>query len=151
MASEIERLQQVIDSAIGGSVTAKSDGTTHDIFPIAIHPREGEALSDWVAREGAASSIEIGFGYGVSTLFVFRGLLSNGSSAPFRHLTIDPNQIQGFASIGLSWLRKLACAIISTSTTIGRNSSFPAYWPRNVNSTSRSWTAITASTGYSST
>ncbi len=99
--SDIERLQQVIDRAIGGSVTAKSDGTTHDIFPIAIHPREGEALSDWVARERAASSIEVGFGYGISTLFVLRGLLSNGSSAPFRHLTIDPNQIQGFSSIGL--------------------------------------------------
>ncbi len=101
MASEIERLQQVMDSAIGGSVTANSDGTTRDIFPIAIHPRAGEALSDWVARERAASSIEIGFGFGISALFVFRGLLSNGSSRPFRHLTIDPNQIHGFASIGL--------------------------------------------------
>jgi predicted O-methyltransferase YrrM len=101
VASEIERLQRVIDSAIRGSVTATSDGATHDIFPIAIHPREGEALSDWVARERAASSIEIGFGYGVSALFIFRGLLSSGSSSPFRHLTIDPNQIQGFASIGL--------------------------------------------------
>jgi predicted O-methyltransferase YrrM len=98
---DIVRLKRVIDSAIGGNVTAKSDGTTHHIFPIAIHPREGKALSDWVARERAASSIEVGFGYGISTLFVLRGHLSNGSSEPFRHLTIDPNQIQGFSSIGL--------------------------------------------------
>lgn len=101
MASELEQLQHVIDSAIGGSVTAKSDGTTHDIFPVAIHPREGEALSDWVTRERAASSIEIGLGYGISALFVFRGLLSNGSSSHIRRLAIDPNQIQRFASIGL--------------------------------------------------
>lgn len=100
MTSEIEHLQQVIDSAVGGSVRAKSDGTTHDIFPVAIHPREGEALCDWVARERAASSIEIGLGYGISALFVFRGLLSNGSSH-IRHLAIDPNQIQRFAAIGL--------------------------------------------------
>ena len=97
--SEIERVQRVIDRAVGGSVTAKSDGTTHDIFPIAIHPREGEALSGWVARERAASSIEIGLGYGISTLFVLRGHLATGSR--FRHLTIDPNQLTGFSSIGL--------------------------------------------------
>jgi predicted O-methyltransferase YrrM len=100
VASEIEHLQQVIDSAIGGRVTAKSDGTTHDIFPVAIHPREGEALSDWVTRERAVSSIEIGLGYGIATLFVFRGLLSSGSSH-IRHLAIDANQVQRFASIGL--------------------------------------------------
>jgi predicted O-methyltransferase YrrM len=95
------RLQKVIESVIGGTVRAKADGTIRDIFPIAIHPREGEALSEWVARERAASSIEIGFGYGISTLFILRGLLSNRSSAPFRHLTIDPNQVDGFSSIGL--------------------------------------------------
>jgi predicted O-methyltransferase YrrM len=99
--SDVERVQGVIDSAVRGSVTARSDGTTHDIFPIAIDPREGEALSGWVTKERAGSSIEIGFGYGISALFVFRGLLSTGSSSAFRHLTIDPNQIQGFASIGL--------------------------------------------------
>ena len=105
MASEIERLQQVIDSAVGGSVKARSDGTTHDIFPVAIHPLEGEALSDWVIRERAASSIEIGLGYGMSALFVFRGLLSNASSH-FRHLAIDANQTQRFAAIGLQLVDK---------------------------------------------
>lgn len=103
---DIERLQQVIDSVVGGTVTARADGMVRDIFPTAIHPREGEALSAWVARERPASSIEIGFGYGISTLFVFRGLLSNGASAPFRHLTIDPNQVEGFSSVGLELVEK---------------------------------------------
>jgi predicted O-methyltransferase YrrM len=98
--SEIEHVQQVIDRAGGGSVKARSDGTTHKIFPVAINPREGEALSDWVTRERALSSIEIGLGYGISALFIFRGLLSNDSPR-IRHVAIDPNQTQGFAAIGL--------------------------------------------------
>jgi len=96
----IEDVQAVIDRARGGSVKARSDGTTHALFPIAIDPREGEALSHWVTRERAASSIEIGLGYGISALFIFRGLLSNHSPR-IRHLAIDPNQILSFAAIGL--------------------------------------------------
>jgi len=100
VGSEIEHVQRVIDRARGGSVRARSDGTAHTLFPVAIDPREGEALSGWVTRERAASSIEIGLGYGVSTLFLFRGLLST-ASPHIRHLAIDPNQIQRFAAIGL--------------------------------------------------
>jgi predicted O-methyltransferase YrrM len=100
VGSEIEHVQQIIDRACRGSVRAQSDGSTHTLFPVAIHPREGEALSDWVTRERAASSIEIGLGYGISALFIFRGLLSHDSPHN-RHLAIDPNQVQGFAGIGL--------------------------------------------------
>lgn len=94
------QLQEVINRARSGSVKARSDGTTHTIFPIAIPPREGEALSNWVANEHAASSIEIGLGYGMSALFILQGLLSN-SSPGIRHLAIDPNQIEGFSGIAL--------------------------------------------------
>ena len=48
--------------------------------------------------ERAASSIEIGLGYGVSALFILRGLLATGLPN-FRHLAMDPHQIQGFSSI----------------------------------------------------
>jgi predicted O-methyltransferase YrrM len=100
VGSEIEHVQEVIDRARGGSVKARSDGTIHTLFPVAIDPREGEALSHWVARERTTSSIEIGLGYGFSALFIFRGLLSNRLPG-IRHLAIDPNQISSFASVGL--------------------------------------------------
>jgi predicted O-methyltransferase YrrM len=103
--SEIERVQQVIDGARAGNVKARSDGTTHTLFPVAISPHEGEALSDWVRSERAASSIEIGLGYGISALFIFRGLLSNESPG-IRHLAIDPNQIRSFAAIGLQLIEE---------------------------------------------
>ena len=99
VGSEIKRVQEVIDRARAGSVKARSDGTIHSLFPVAIDPREGEVLSQWVTRERAASSIEIRLGYGISALFIFRGLLSN--DLPGGHLAIDPNQIRSFASVGL--------------------------------------------------
>lgn len=92
-------VEAVIARARTGAVRAEVDGTTHAIFPISIDPREGEALSGWVAREHAASSVEVGLGYGLSSLFILRGLLLSGS-ASFRHLAIDPNQ-KGFSNIGV--------------------------------------------------
>lgn len=100
MGSAAELLQDVINRARTGSVKARSDGSTHTIFPKAIPPSEGEALSKWVAKEHAASSIEIGFGYGMSALFILQGLLANGSRG-IRHLAIDPHQVEGFSGIAL--------------------------------------------------
>jgi predicted O-methyltransferase YrrM len=83
-----------------GTVTAQFDGSVHELFPVAIHPREGDALSRWVAHEQARSSIEIGFGYGISTLYLFKGLLLHGG-ANVRHVALDPNQATGFSNLGL--------------------------------------------------
>jgi predicted O-methyltransferase YrrM len=93
--------EKVLDAVIRrGTVTARSDGSLHELFPVAIHPREGEALSRWVAHEQAISSIETGFGYGISTLYLFKGLLSHPGDN-VRHAALDPNQTSGFSSIGL--------------------------------------------------
>ncbi len=82
------------------SVTARLDGKSHTILPVGIPPAEGEALRDWVVRAGAASTIEIGLGYGISALYICAGLLANGHSDP-RHLALDPNQTRRFSDIAL--------------------------------------------------
>lgn len=82
------------------SVVARRDGTFHRIFPFAVHPREAEVLEEWVKREDAASTVEIGLGYGLSTLFICRGLLANGHESA-RHVALDPNQTRGFSACGL--------------------------------------------------
>jgi predicted O-methyltransferase YrrM len=86
-----------------GTAVARSDGSTHTLFPVATSPDEGEALRDWVRREGAAHTIEVGLGYGISALFVCEGLLTNGD-ANARHVVIDPHQATRFAGIGLQVL-----------------------------------------------
>jgi len=62
------------------------------VFPIAIGPREGAALRDWVQREGALRTLETGLGYAVSTLFICEGLRANGVDG--RHVAIDPYQLE---------------------------------------------------------
>lgn len=73
------------------------------VFPIAVSAAEGEELREWVVREGATRTIEIGLGYGISALFVCEGLLANDDAAA-RHVAVDPYQATRFANCGLQVL-----------------------------------------------
>jgi predicted O-methyltransferase YrrM len=79
-------------------VIARSDGSVHELFPVGIPQAEGESLRRWVESEGATSTLEVGLGYGISTLFVCAGLLANGSGS--RHVAVDPFQETRFAGVG---------------------------------------------------
>ena len=92
-----------------GTVIARSDGTAHDLFPVAIGAAEGEALAEWVVREGATRTIEVGLGYGISALFVCEALLRNGNPAA-RHVVVDPYQATRFANCGLQVLEEAGVA-----------------------------------------
>jgi predicted O-methyltransferase YrrM len=92
-----------------GTVLARSDGTVHRLFPVAASPAEGEALREWVSREGATQTIEIGLGYGISALFVCEGLLENGNAAA-RHVVVDPHQATRFGGCGLQVLEEAGVA-----------------------------------------
>ncbi len=99
--AEIGQVRTVIARLLDqGAVTDRSSGKAHDLFPIAIPASEGEALRAWVRREDAASTIEVGLGYGISALFICDGLLLNGHAGA-RHVAMDPNQHQGFSDIAL--------------------------------------------------
>src|SRR4051812_20946287 len=101
-----QQVRTVIERLIReGTATAQSDGTVHTLFPIATGAVEGEALSAWVTRERATSTIEIGLGYGLSTLFVCEALLRSGD-ATARHVAVDPNQTAWYADCGLQVLRE---------------------------------------------
>jgi predicted O-methyltransferase YrrM len=89
---------------LDGTVVARSDGTTHEIFPVAIGVAEGEALREWVNRERAWKTLEIGLGYAVSTLYICEGLLHDGASE-VQHIAIDPFQHERFADCGLQVLQ----------------------------------------------
>jgi predicted O-methyltransferase YrrM len=95
-----ERTRQVIERMLrDGTNIARSDGSAHALFPVAIGAAEGEALRERVIRERAFRTIEIGLGYGVSTLFICEALLALGA-ADARHVVIDPYQTR-FAGCGI--------------------------------------------------
>lgn len=70
---------------------------------MAATPEEGEALCKWVTHEAAAHTIEIGLGYGVSTLYICEGLLKT-ANVDALHVAIDPHQTTRFANCGLQFL-----------------------------------------------
>ncbi len=86
-----------------GTATARSDGSVHRLFPVAVGTAEGIAIRSLVLREAAALTIEVGLGYGISALFTCEGLLMAGVPGA-RHVVIDPNQATRFAGCGLQFL-----------------------------------------------
>jgi predicted O-methyltransferase YrrM len=106
----LRQVRHVIERLVrDGTVMPRSDGTVHRLFPVAASPAEGEALREWVSREGATQTIEIGLGYGISALFVCEGLLENGDAAA-RHVVVDPHQATRFGGCGLQVLEEAGVA-----------------------------------------
>lgn len=92
-----------------GKAVARLDGSVHDLFPVAVSLAEGEALRELVIDERATQTIEVGLGYGVSTLFICDGLLVNGH-ATAHHVAVDPHQTSRFSDCGLQFLEDAGVA-----------------------------------------
>jgi hypothetical protein len=101
--SALLRVRSVIERLVrNGTAVARSDGTLHSIFPVAVYAAEGEALRKWVLREEATRTIEIGLGYGISALHICEGLLGDADPAA-QHVALDPYQATRFAGCGLQF------------------------------------------------
>ncbi len=106
----LRQVRSVIERLVReGSAVARSDGTPHSLFPVAVSAAEAEALREWVLREGATQTIEIGLGYGISALHVCEGLLRNADPTA-RHVVIDPYQATRFSNCGLQFLEEAGVA-----------------------------------------
>jgi predicted O-methyltransferase YrrM len=105
-----QRVRRVIERLVrDGTAIARSNHTTHRIFPVAASVAEGEALREWVTREGARQTIEVGLGYGISALFICAGLLESADPT-VRHVAVDPNQETRFADCGRQFLEDAGVA-----------------------------------------
>jgi predicted O-methyltransferase YrrM len=112
MNDSVNRVREVIDRLVrNGRVVARSDGSEHQLFPVAVPPAEGEALRERVVSEGARRTLEIGLGYGISSLFICDALLES-DDPDMRHVVIDPNQSTRFAGCGLQFLEEAGVAHI---------------------------------------
>jgi len=87
-----------------GKAVADLDQSIHEIFPVAITATEGKVLRDWIIKEQAVNTIEIGLAYGISSLYICEGLLMNAHER-VRHVAVDPYQT-GFRNCGLQLLKE---------------------------------------------
>jgi len=109
-----------------GTVVAASDGSVHQLFPVAIAPTEGEALRNWVIREGAIRTIEVGLGYAISALYICEGLLTNGAPDA-HHVALDPNQATRFANCGLQFLEEAGISPLIEFLPTGSEIALPSF------------------------
>jgi predicted O-methyltransferase YrrM len=131
-------------------VIARSDGSVHDLFPVGVNAAEGEALREWVKREGATRTIEVGLGYGISALFICEGLLAGGKPDA-RHVAIDPYQSTRFGDCGLQFIEEAALGELVEHHPEESQIVLPRFLAEGAVLTLRSSTGITGSTVSSST
>jgi len=106
----LRRIRAVIDRLVhDGKAVAHSDGSAHDIFPVAVNAAEGKALRTCILEEKAVNTIEIGLGYGISALFICEALLMGGERNA-HHVAIDPYQARGFKNCGIQFLEEAGVA-----------------------------------------
>src|SRR5215470_15309348 len=86
-------LKQILDS---GQV---SDGKETLALTSFMDEKEGDLLARVIASVRPTTSLEVGFAYGVSTLFVCEALAKLGK--PARHIVVDPFQFSEWKGIGL--------------------------------------------------
>lgn len=74
------------------------NGKTKPLVPPGVPPAKGDYLFRLVRALRPAQTLEIGFAYGVSTLFIAEALRQNGRG---RHIVIDPYEHTKFDDLGL--------------------------------------------------
>jgi predicted O-methyltransferase YrrM len=104
-----EQIRRVIEQLVEKGSVTDADGVERSIFPAALNPREASALRDWVLREKAVHTVEVGLAFGFSTLHICQALVLNGDPEA-RHVVIDPHQLTGYAGAGLRVLQDAGVA-----------------------------------------
>jgi predicted O-methyltransferase YrrM len=79
------------------------NGKRKPLCPPGLTRERGEYLFRLVRERRPTLTLEVGFAYGVSTLFIAEGLRRNGRG---HHLVIDPNQRTRFDGLGLRHLEE---------------------------------------------
>jgi predicted O-methyltransferase YrrM len=83
------------------------DGRRDRVVPPGVNARRGEYLFELVRAHRPALSLETGFAYGVSALFIAEALRQNGSG---RHIVIDPFERTRFDGLGLRHVEEAGLA-----------------------------------------
>lgn len=94
------RVRATLDAAYAsGRVTGRS-GKVFETFPTGLGREAGQALCEIVRRERAVRTIETGFAFGMSALFMLEAALSN-NQRDAAHVAFDPFQAKNWDDAGI--------------------------------------------------
>ncbi len=88
----------LLDQIYATRTVEDSRGNRFDPFPVAISYNEGRALYRLARKARARRILEVGMGYGISTLFLCQALRDNGGGV---YAAVDPLERTRWRSIGL--------------------------------------------------
>ena len=95
-----EPFVSVLNSMYCGEPQLGADGTMHSIDTITrIDPAQGMQIYKLVCDTKPDNTLEIGLGYGFSTVYFLAAILANGKG---HHVAIDPYQIHPWNGVGLT-------------------------------------------------
>ncbi|MEA2648098.1 MAG: hypothetical protein QOG61_533 [Candidatus Binataceae bacterium] len=100
-----DRIRGAIDKLYREGIVYGEDGFSKSLYPTSVTPGRGKFLGDLVRRLKPASTIEVGMGWGLSTLHMLEGMVENGGVRQ-PHIIMDPFQLEAFHNGALRILRE---------------------------------------------
>ena len=92
------------ETVTDGTITLPLRHPDHPSLPVHIDAAEGLFVGDIIRKVEAATTLEVGMAYGVSTLYICDALASLGH--PVNHIVMDPFQSTMWRGIGLHNVRE---------------------------------------------
>jgi predicted O-methyltransferase YrrM len=100
-----ERIRASIDQLYREGVVYGEDGFSKSLYPTSVTPGRGKFLGDLVRGLEPASTIEVGMGWGLSTLHILEAMVENGGVRQ-PHIIMDPFQQRAYHNVALLVLRE---------------------------------------------
>jgi len=101
----VERVRQCREELLAKGKILGENGL-NEIFPIGLTAERGRVLREVCLAVKPVSTLEVGLGWGISTLFIFEALLAKAGQ-PIRHVVIDPFQATIFHNASRILFRSL--------------------------------------------
>lgn len=107
-----EKVLKRLNSMYNAEPQRGDDGQLHQIKAhVRIEREEGKYLYDLFIEKKPIPSLEIGLGYGFSTIHILSAIKDNGVG---HHFVVDPYQRKGFNGIGLKNIEELGMSDLLT-------------------------------------
>jgi predicted O-methyltransferase YrrM len=99
------RIRAIIEKLYHDGIVHGDDGFSKSLYPTSVTPGRGKFLGDLLRRLRPASTLEIGMGWGLSTLHMLEAMIENGGvSQP--HIVMDPYQEKAYHNGALRVIRE---------------------------------------------
>src|SRR6202162_2701893 len=100
-----DRIRAAIDKLYREGVVYGEDGFSMSLYPTSVTPGRGKFLGDLVRRLKPAATLEVGMGWGLSTLHILEAMVENGGVRQ-PHIIMDPFQQRAYHNVALLVLRE---------------------------------------------